>query len=361
MVNWFAGLQSTITDFIPGGKTRTKLETVAVEMEWQDYQFEQALLAAIPESIYTAFSFDLLGPQPASCTVTFSTATPASSPIAIVSGTRVATDGGIVFATTAAATIATGTTSITVFVVAIAPGAIGNVQPGTINVLKSAISGVTAVTNALQATGGTDEETIGARQLRFMLYIATLTRGTAKALEFAALQGEYRTGLGGSIIEKVVQAKVADIPTTGPAGRASVYIYNGSGTASAGLIASAQSIINGYRDVGGNIVPGYKAAGVIVTVASVTVNPTNVTASIQCTRGGDPVSIRTAAIAAITGYLQIMTIGQPVILNEIIERIMAIPNVNDVALVLPVGNILTGSNEIATVGTVTITAEVVNA
>lgn len=63
----------------------------------------------------------------------------------------------IVYATTESGTIAGGT--LTLAVAAVTPGVAGNVAAGSVNVLLSAILGVSAVTNALSMTGGADVET----------------------------------------------------------------------------------------------------------------------------------------------------------------------------------------------------------
>ena len=71
MIEWFTGICSAVTDFLPGSKIRSKFETIAVEMEAQDYAFYQALRKAIPISIYQAFDFKLQAAQKASGLVTF--------------------------------------------------------------------------------------------------------------------------------------------------------------------------------------------------------------------------------------------------------------------------------------------------
>lgn len=71
MIEWFSGICSAITDFLPGSKIRSKFETIAVEMEAQDFAFYQAIKKAIPISIYQAFNFTLLPAQKASGLVTF--------------------------------------------------------------------------------------------------------------------------------------------------------------------------------------------------------------------------------------------------------------------------------------------------
>jgi uncharacterized phage protein gp47/JayE len=64
-------------------------------------------------------------------------------------------------------------------------GAAGNVQPGTISLIASAIPGIDTVTNALAFTNGENAETDAAFRARFQLYIAGLSKATSAAVDSA--------------------------------------------------------------------------------------------------------------------------------------------------------------------------------
>ena len=74
----------------------------------------------------------------------------------IASGTKVKTSTGIIFATTESATIAEGATTADAAVQAEVAGASGNVDAAAINALVTAVTGVSAVTNAEATSGGAE-------------------------------------------------------------------------------------------------------------------------------------------------------------------------------------------------------------
>ena len=91
MKSWFTGICTAITDWTVGSKLRTKFESVAVEMEAQDYAFEQTIRAAIPVSIYQTFGFPLLPATRATGSVVFTANSAPVADINIPKGTLVAT------------------------------------------------------------------------------------------------------------------------------------------------------------------------------------------------------------------------------------------------------------------------------
>src|SRR6266702_2487735 len=131
MVTWFAGLQNKITDFVVGGKTRTKFEAIAQEMESQDFHIYRAIIKAIRTSVYQTFDFNLEPAARAAGLVTFSASPAPASDIPIPAGTRVATVGTaavaeIVYETTVDVTLLAGTTSINAPVSCTVAGVAGN-------------------------------------------------------------------------------------------------------------------------------------------------------------------------------------------------------------------------------------------
>jgi uncharacterized phage protein gp47/JayE len=353
MITWFAGIQNKITDFVVGGKARSKLETVAVEMEAQDYAFYVTTAKAIPIAIYQAFGFNLLPSVKASGSVTFSSGTPAASDILIPAGTQVATIGSSttaekVYETTAAATIAAGQSSVSVTVAALIAGMSGNTAANTITSLKTTISGISSITNPASISNGKDQEDEAERQARFQAFIASLTRGTAAALIYAAKMATTGT-------ETVRDAAVSGPPATGSAGTCTVYLYNGakaSPAASAPLIAAAQAIIDGNATTG---TPGYKAAGVVVTVSAATVQAVTVTVSVNKLSSAVSATVQAAVTAAINTYFDSMRIGTAFLLYELIERIMGTTGVYNAAVSAPAGDQAATTGRVYIPGTITVT------
>lgn len=353
MIGWLAGIQSKITDFVVGGKTRSKLECVAIEMEAQDFAFYKAVSKAIPLSIYQAFNFTLLPASKASGPVTFATSTPAATDIIIPVGTQVATvptalSTEVVYETISEAKILAGQTSVVATVAALIPGTAGNTGPDTITALKSTISGISSLTNATGFSNGTEQETESERQARFRAYISSLTRGTAAALVYAAKMASTET-------ETVVDAAVSGPPATGSAGTCTVYIYNGAKTtpgAGPALITAAQTIIDGNDATS---TPGYKAAGVVVTVASATTQTVTVTVSVSRISSYTASAVQQSVIAAINTYFDTMRIGSAFLLYELIERIMATPGVYNAVVTAPTGDQAATSGRVYIPGTITVT------
>lgn len=362
LVEWFAGVCTTITDFLPGSVARSKMETIAVEMEAQDYSFYQALRKAIPVAIYQAFDFKLRSAQKASGLVTFTGDTTTSS-ITIPAGTLVSTSttsGVKSYATTADATIPMGETTVQAPVLCTVPGIFGNTPSGTVTILQTPIPNITAVTNAAAIANGLDRETEDSRRLRFTQYITNLTRGTREAIAYGASTAAIYDAAG-TVIENVQFVNVVEPTETDPmqpAGLIYCYIYNGSGSTSDALVTEAQQIIDGYTDADGVRVPGYKAAGIVCTVAKAAEQPVNVTCTVTpISQEADKTAIHTACLAAIADLIQNAGMGNDIIHSQIISRVMEVDGVYRTVISAPSADVAVAPNTIPTVGTITVTVE----
>jgi uncharacterized phage protein gp47/JayE len=359
MIEWFSGICSTITDFLPGSKIRSKFETIAVEMEAQDYAFYQAIKKAIPISIYQAFDFKLKAAQKASGMVTFTGGSATSSitiPAGTVLGTTNASDNKI-YATTKDATIPAGQTQVQAPILCTSPGSFGNTPINTITRMITSISGITSVTNSAAITNGSDRETEDSRRQRFNKYITTLTRGTKEAIEYGASTAALYD-ISGTTIESVQFSKVvqpAEDDPKQPAGKIYCYIYNGSGGTSDNLVEEAQKIIDGYTDSTGAKIPGYKAAGVICTVSKAIEQVINVTCTVTpISQEADKVQMAADCQSGVSRLIQELSMGEDVILSQIISRIMEVVGVYRVDVAVPIADISIPSNTIPTVGNITV-------
>lgn len=367
MITWFGGIQKKITDFVVGGKTRTKFEAIAVEMEAQDLDFYRTVKRAIAVSVYRAFDFTLEAAVRASGNATFSATIAPSSDVTIPVGTQVATQSSStatekVYETTQEAVLLAGETSVIVPILCTVSGTAGNTGVGTITVMKNTISGINSVTNVAAITNGAAKETEAAREVRFRKYISTLAKGTDAAIEYGAETAQL-TDTGGNVVEKVVQSHVGTV-TAATAGFTDVFIYNGVGSTSDELVAQAQLVIDGYRDVNGNRVVGWKAAGVVATVRKAVEISQDVTAVLTLEEGYDSATIIAQAETIIGAYLSSFDIGQTFIHSELVKRIKSIDGVYDVSLSLPAANVIaqqlgsvtftgTGLNDLTTGGSYT--------
>ena len=342
MVTWLAGVTNKITDWVPGGKTRTKLETVAVEMESQDVKVYQAIKKAIPVAVYRAFDFSLLPAVATSGEVTFSASVAPASPVVIPAGTQVATvetatESEVVYETQSETTLPAGNTDVNARVVCTTSGPGGNTGANTITVLKTSIPGIDSVANAAPLTNGAEQETEDARRLRFLEYVAALSRATEGAIVYGAKTAQL-TDANGVVTERVTQAKEVD-PTAAPWGAVACFVYNGTGATSSQLVARAQEIIDGYEASDGTLVDGYKAAGVVCTVVAVTEVSVNVTVALTLFPGYDATTVQGHVEGVIGAYLGSLGIGETFVFHELVERVMGVAGVRNVAFTTPTGDI----------------------
>ena len=137
----------------------------------------------------------------ASGVVTFYTTSTQTASVNIPAGTQVAVPIGsnmgnttpIYFATAASAAISPGSTSIDVPVVAVLPGAIGNVQALSITSIVNSVVNVTTVSNSAATTGGVDPESDAELRSRWTSTAFNNTTGTYGKYVITALQNSNVT------------------------------------------------------------------------------------------------------------------------------------------------------------------------
>ena len=231
-------------------------------------------MQAQTNAILAAFSLFGITPEPpasASGAVTFSLSAPATSDIPLGTGITLATSGGVQFTTTESATLASGTTSVSITVTAQNPGSSGNTPSGSITEIITSLPYPLSVTNPSPTSGGTNAESVSSTLSRMDTYLASLPACTPVAIANGVIgistpsgeTCEYATTYEPWIAQ--VQAGQSSGFTVG----FTVYIDNGSGTASSLLLSTVNSAILGT--------PGSGPAGVPFSVAAVTPVKVNVT------------------------------------------------------------------------------------
>ena len=125
--------------------------------------------------------------------VTFSTNVGATQDYQIPLGTTVyapsATMGtNIGFTTTSPGVLGTGLTSVQVPIIAVLPGAQGNIAANTVTNFATALQGITAVANSTSFTGGIDVETDAQLRQRFLNTAFSNFAGTASKFNSVAKQ-----------------------------------------------------------------------------------------------------------------------------------------------------------------------------
>lgn len=163
-----------------------------VDIFVQNYTYDIDTKSGVDLDKFVAlFGFARQGGRNAVGTVTFSRFSDASLDLVIPAGTQVvksatSVSNAVVFQTTTATTIYTGTTSADATIESTVTGGIGNVPAGTITSLGGLSNiGISAVTNANPTVGGSSQETDAELRVRFKNTIFRNIAGTTD--QFLAL------------------------------------------------------------------------------------------------------------------------------------------------------------------------------
>lgn len=322
------------TDLNVGSLERAHVESFALVMEENDQRFAAGLRDSIEQSCLQAFGFGLLPPVKALGGVTFGRITATASAITIPQGTQLLGPSGVVFVTTSAGTIlANELLSEEVPIEALLAGATGNVPAGTIATLIAPIAGIDLISNPAKTSGGADTESSDARALRFASYLKTLVRGTKEALEFATIS------VAGVKDSRAVEPYLLDPVPEGVPFAGLVWLYADDGTdnadLSAGVRQSIYNIIFGYLDDSGLPVPGYKAAGINVSIKKTSRVPVYLRAKVGLKPSGVArwLDIEDALSAAAGEYFDRLRIGASVSYQNLVAYLTAAdPDIAEVLL-----------------------------
>ena len=333
--------QDKITDFNEGSIIHTILDTVSRIAERMYVAIRQGyneLLVLIP---YSLFGFGRKNGLHASGKVIFkrSAAHPAQS--IIPKGAKVS-GGAYSFTTTEAGIIPVdGTESVPIEVIANTAGRAFNVAAGVVNTIDSVVpADVVEVTNPHAFSGGTDQETDAEYKERFRMYINGLSGTNSYAIKSAALS-----------VNAVRSVSTQNHkPPYKNLYNMSIYVDDGSGGATEETIEAVRRAIEG-DDTEAN--PGHLAPVINIRVLSPTAIPVviEMDASIYSI---DTDEAREGIRSVVSSYINGLTIGKPVVLSEIITKVMALNYVKDVSISSPQVNITPAINQIARTGTIKI-------
>lgn len=309
-----AALAGVVTDYNVGSQIRTVAESFGSVIEQEGVAAQALALQALAYSALGAFGIAASGAVGAIGTVTFSTAAssppPAPQAVSIPLGTLIQTAGGIQFATTAAATLNQGSTSVDVEVQAVSAGVAGNVPAAAINQLVSSLTYPLTVSNAAPTTGGADAETPSQALALLAATIAALVGGSPVSVANAAIgvvaSGSNETVAYATCYEPWVAAGSG--AGSGTAGF-DVYVDNGAGAASSGLIAAVTSKLNGNAALAQN---GYRPAGVPYSVLAVLPVYCNLSVVATVNSFGNTASVSGAIQSAINAYFSTVNFGNTV-------------------------------------------------
>jgi uncharacterized phage protein gp47/JayE len=304
------GAARSLLDLTTGSVLRAILEANASVALWLQWLIVQCLATtrlatstgADCDSFGADFGFMRLAAVAATGQVTFARFTPSISAFIPV-GTAVSTaantqrfvvvgdpTNGAFSAEANGYTLASGVANLNVAIAASVAGSAGNVQPGAISLLSSAVPGLDTVTNPLALTGGIDAESDASFRGRFGNYLASLSRATNLAIG-SAIAG-IQQGLSYAINENINQAGATQM------GFFVVTVDDGSGNPPASLLGTVQQAVEAIRPVG----TGFAVQGPVVSTANVAVSLT--------TAPGTSHSAAVAAVAsAMEAYIASLPIG----------------------------------------------------
>ena len=248
----------------------------------------------------------------ASGIVTVSRATATAQSVVPVGSVFLSTDGtqtytALLDATNAAYSaslggyvLAAGVASITLTVTAVAAGIAGNAVIGQVSLLNQPIPGVDSVTNAAAFTNGVDPESDAALRVRFVAYIASLSKATKTAIGNAITS--LRQGTTYLLTENVNYAGVAQ------PGYFYVVVDDGTGSPSSTFLATVGNAIDVVRPVTSTFAV---FAPIVITA--------NVAMTVINSAGYNHAAVTALVSTAITNYINALTIGQTLTFSRLTQ------------------------------------------
>ena len=304
---------SQLLDLTVGSTLRAVLEanaSIALWMQWLILQVLQTTRAATSsgsdlDSWMADLSLTRLPATLASGLVTFSRLTATASAFIPVGALVRTADGAQIFVVMGPAMavssvafsvvqngylLSVGVASLDVFTQAQSPGVAGNVQPGTITLIATAMPGIDGVTNRAAFQNGLDSEGDAAFRARFRNFIDSRSRATPLAVGYAI--GNIQQGLQYTIQENLDASGAARL------GNFVVTVDDGSGSPSASLLATVTAAIEAVRPIGSTF-----------TVQPPLVFSANISLAIITVPGASRAQAVAAVTAAISAYVNALPIG----------------------------------------------------
>jgi uncharacterized phage protein gp47/JayE len=256
------------------------------------------------------FSFTRLAAVAATGQVTFARFTPAAQAVVLVGATVQTGDGSQKYTVTLDTTnsaynstlggyvLAAAVASINVPVAALVAGSAGNAQAAQINSITSPISGVDTCSNAAPFTNGADAESDPAFRLRFISYIASLSKATKQAIGNAITS--LKQGVTYTLTENLTYGGVAQ------PGYFYVVVDDGTGSPSGAFLSTVSNAIDAVR--------GFTIS---FGVFAPTLLTANIAATIVTAAGYDHTATAALVGTAIRNYINALPLGTPLSYSRI--------------------------------------------
>ncbi len=333
------GSAAQLLDFSSGSVLRALLEAcaaVALWMQWLILQVLATTRAATStgpdlDSWMADYSFSRLAGSPSVGQITFARYTPGVAAVVEVGTTASTNDGMVSFIVTADPAnsawngnagyyVSPAALSVILPAQAVSSGSAGNVLPGAVGLLTTAIPGVDTVNNTLMFTGGTDPESDVAFRSRFQLYINSRSLATPLAVDAAI--ASLQQGLRYVVLEN-----------TNSAGQFSpgnfwVIVDDGSGDPSSVLLANVSSAVEMVRPIGSR----YALTGPSVTLVAV-----------QMTVATSNPLTKPVVVATIQAAVQTWIAGLPIAGRLAVSKLEALAHNADPSVISVISATLNGA------------------
>jgi phage-related baseplate assembly protein len=330
------GAAAQLLDLSVGSVLRAVLEANAAIALWMQWLILQALQAtrlatstgADVDSFGADFGMTRLAATAAAGSATFARFTP-TIPAIVPVGTTIATsDGSARFIVTADTTnaawsaaqngylLGAGVSSVTVPIAALAAGSAGNILPGTISLIATALPGIDSVTNLLALSGGLDAESDIAFRTRFQLFIDSRSRATLQAVSYAAT----------SVQQNITCAVIENSDAAGDfePGHFVVYVDDGTGAPVASLLTAVQQAVDAVRPVGS-----------VFAVFGPTVLDADLGMTLVLATGADRATVVAQVSGVLTGFVNTLPVGAGLAYTRLAQLVYdASPSITNVTSLL---------------------------
>ncbi len=196
--------------------------------------------------------------------------------------------------------IGAGVSSVIVPIIAVSPGTAGNAAIGGIALLGQAIPFVDSVTNAAALANGSNAETDAALRVRFVRYLASLSKATKAAIGYAVASVE--TGITYTLVEN------ENYDGSPNPGFFYVVADDGSGEPSTALLNQIYAAIDAVR--------GFT---IRFAVFGPQVETANVVLQISVAAGYDPTVSAGLVQTAIANYINALPLGSSLPWSRLIQ------------------------------------------
>lgn len=220
---------------------------------------------------------------------------------------------------------------ITVAAQSVEPGAENNVAVGTITVLTEASESLTAVTNTVAFTGGSDPEDTEDYRNRILQYLQNPQTGSVSDLQALA---ESVPGVDNATV----------FPNTPSPGSVTVRISGPGGT-----IPSAQVQADVLHTL-----QAFDIANITIVVDVFTALPTNVTVDVTTSGSYTLADVTPAVQKAISDYINSLGVGVTLRIAGVVDAVFGLAGIDDVVVTTPSSNQTTPATQKRTPGTISV-------